>query len=61
VIATGPVVPDFGGKTLRNVLEIASGIGLDIEPSGRGVARSQSPAPGERIAPGEKVKVQFAR
>ena len=60
-IATGPVVPNFQGKTLRAVLEEASGIGLDIEPSGRGVARSQSPAPGERIVPGEKVKVQFAR
>ena len=60
-VASGPVVPNFQGKTLRSVLEIASGIGLDVEPSGRGVARSQSPAPGQRIAPGEKVKVQFAR
>ena len=60
-IATGPVVPNFEGKTLRTVLEMASGIGLDIEPIGRGVARSQSPAAGERIASGEKVKVQFAR
>jgi cell division protein FtsI (penicillin-binding protein 3) len=59
--ATGPVVPDFQGKTLRTVLEIASGIGLDIEPSGRGVARSQVPAAGQRSVPGEKVKVQFAR
>jgi cell division protein FtsI (penicillin-binding protein 3) len=59
--ATGPIVPDFQGKTLRAVLEIASGIGLDIEPSGRGVARSQIPAPGQRVAAGEKVKVQFAR
>ena len=60
-VATGPVVPNFEGKTLRNVLEEASGMGLDIEPSGRGVARSQSPAAGQRIVPGEKVKVQFAR
>ena len=60
-VATGPVVPNFSGKTLRSVLEEASGIGLDIEPSGRGVARSQTPAPGHRIVPGEKVKVQFAR
>ena len=59
--ATGPVVPDFQGKTLRAVLEIASGMGLEIEPLGRGVARSQVPAPGQRIAQGEKVKVQFAR
>ena len=59
--ATGPVVPNFQGKTLRSVLEQASGIGLDIEPSGRGVARSQNPAAGQRIVPGEKVKVQFAR
>ena len=60
-IATGPVVPNFQGKTLRSVLEEASGMGLDIEPSGRGVARFQTPAPGQRIVPGEKVKVQFAR
>lgn len=60
-VATGPVVPNFQGKTLRTVLEEASGVGLDIEPSGHGVARSQSPAPGQRIVPGEKVKVQFAR
>jgi len=59
--ATGPIVPNFQGKTLRNVLEEASGLGLDIEPSGRGIARSQFPAPGQRIVPGEKVKVQFAR
>ena len=59
--ATGPIVPNFQGKTMRAVLELASGIGLDIEPSGRGVARSQSPAAGRRILPGEKVKVQFAR
>ncbi len=59
--ATGPVVPNFQGKTMRAVLELASGIGLDIEPSGRGVARSQSPAAGRRSVPGEKVKVQFAR
>ena len=60
-VATGPIVPNFQGKTLRSVLEEASGAGLDIEPSGRGVARSQSPAPGQRIVSGEKVKVQFAR
>ena len=60
-IATGPVVPNFRGKTLRAVLEEASGMGLDIEPSGRGLARTQMPAPGQRIVPGEKVKVQFAQ
>jgi cell division protein FtsI (penicillin-binding protein 3) len=60
-VATGPVVPDFQGKTLRAVLEQASGLGLEIEPLGRGVARSQVPAPGQRIGQGEKVKVQFAR
>lgn len=60
-VAAGPVVPNFQGKTLRAVLEAASGMGLDIEPQGHGVARSQSPAPGERIAPGQKVKVLFAR
>ena len=60
-VATGPIVPNFQGKTLRSVLEEASGAGLDIEPSGRGVARSQSPAPGQRIVSGEKVKVQFGR
>ena len=60
-IATGLVVPDFQGKTLRAVLEQASGIGLEVEPSGRGVARFQSPAPGQRIVTGEKVKVQFAK
>lgn len=55
------VVPSFLGKPLRSVIELAEQAGIEIEPSGSGVAREQSPAAGARVVPGQKVTVRFGR
>ena len=57
----GGPAPDFRGKTLRTVLELAASRGVDVVPEGRGIARSQIPAPGEPLEPGKPVKVSFRR
>ncbi len=59
--ASGPRVPDFHGKTMRAVLEESSAKGLEVEISGKGIARSQSPAAGSVLARGGRIKVQFTR
>jgi cell division protein FtsI (penicillin-binding protein 3) len=55
------VVPDFRGKALRPALEEAQSVGIELEVSGSGVARDQSPAAGARILPGGHVVVMFGR
>jgi hypothetical protein len=57
----GPRVPDFAGKTLREVIEEASEMGLTVRLDGRGVARRQEPAAGSLLAAGDVIRVQFAR
>ncbi len=59
--ATGPRVPDFRGKTMREVLEISASQGLPVEFDGAGLARDQAPAPGEVLASGQQVRVRFGR
>ena len=60
-VTIGPVVPSFLGKSVRGAIEAAQQQGLEIDVVGSGLARSQSPAPGSRIAPGEHISVRFAR
>ena len=55
------MAPSLLGKTVRSAVESAQRAGIEIEVIGDGVARSQSPAPGERIPPGGHVVVRFAR
>jgi cell division protein FtsI (penicillin-binding protein 3) len=57
----GPRVPDFRGKTVRNVIEEAAALGIPVEFTGTGVARAQVPAAGAVLPLGERVRVQFAR
>jgi len=57
----GPRVPDFAGKTLREVVEEASEMGLTVRLDGRGVARRQEPAAGSLLAAGDVIRVQFTR
>ena len=57
----GIVVPSFLGKTVRGAVEAAQDAGLEIEATGSGVARQQSPPPGTRVAAGAHVTVQFGR
>jgi len=59
--ATGPRVPNFRGKTMRDVLAEATAKGLIILPDGSGIARVQYPAPGTPLKQGDRIRVQFAR
>jgi cell division protein FtsI (penicillin-binding protein 3) len=60
-VLQGPVVPDFRGKTVREVIASASESGLPVMVEGSGIARLQLPAPGSVLMDGRKVRVQFRR
>jgi cell division protein FtsI (penicillin-binding protein 3) len=60
-ILAGPKVPDFRGMQLVAVMRKSSQLGLDVEVVGSGTATRQEPPPGGMLAPGEKVRVEFAR
>jgi cell division protein FtsI (penicillin-binding protein 3) len=57
----GPRVPNFQGKTVRNVIEQAAALGIPMEFSGSGIARAQVPEPGAILPLGQRVRVQFGR
>ncbi len=52
-------VPDFSGKTMRDVTEICLRLGLDPVLIGSSLATNQAPAPGAKVKRGAKVTVQF--
>ena len=60
-VITGPRVPNFNGKTLRDVLEQSAALGIQVQFSGSGLAAAQQPAPGTPLREGERIRVQFAR
>ena len=60
-VGGGVVVPDFSGKPLRAALEQAQAVGLELEVTGSGVARAQSPLPGARVPQSGHVSVRFGR
>jgi len=53
------VVPDFSGKTMRDVTEGCMRLGLDPVLVGTNVAIQQSPAAGSKVRRGTKVMVEF--
>ncbi|MDP9267564.1 MAG: transpeptidase family protein [Acidobacteriota bacterium] len=57
----GAVVPQFVGKPLRQVIELAQESGIELDVSGSGVARAQAPPAGTRIPAGAHVAVRLAR
>ncbi len=57
----GPVVPDFRGKTVREVVEESSESGLPVLVAGSGIAQAQSPLPGTPLTSATRVRVQFRR
>jgi membrane peptidoglycan carboxypeptidase len=64
VVATdvnGPKVPDFVGKTVKDVMQEAAAEGLDVEMRGDGLARAQLPTAGAPLMPGEHIRVKFTR
>lgn len=54
-----PRVPNFVGKTVKDVVTEATADGLELEMSGSGLARAQSPEPGVALFPGERIRVRF--
>jgi len=61
ITPAGPRVPNFDGKTEREVMALASQAGIPVVFAGSGIVRGQMPLAGEVLLPGQKVKVQFAR
>jgi membrane peptidoglycan carboxypeptidase len=56
-----PKVPNFVGKTVKDVMTEAAADGLDVDMAGSGLARAQTPQPGAALLPGERIRVRFAR
>jgi cell division protein FtsI (penicillin-binding protein 3) len=54
-------VPDFRGKTTRDVIQQSTAMGVPVEVFGSGMALRQDPPPGSALRPGVTVKVQFGR
>jgi hypothetical protein len=54
-------VPNFRGKSMRDVLAEAAAKGLIIMPDGSGIARVQYPPAGTPLHEGDRIRVQFAR
>jgi hypothetical protein len=52
-------VPDFFGKTMRDVTEMCLRLGLDPVLVGSSLATNQTPAPGAKVRRGAKITVQF--
>ena len=52
-------VPDFSGRTMREVTEMCLRLGLDPVLVGSGIASNQTPAAGAKLRLGAKVAVQF--
>lgn len=61
VESSAPKVPNFVGKTVRDVAQEAAATGLDVDLYGEGLARAQNPAAGALLHPGAHVAVRFAR
>lgn len=52
-------VPDFSGKTMRDVMDTALKLGLEPVLVGSSLAISQTPAAGAKVRRGAKITVQF--
>jgi cell division protein FtsI (penicillin-binding protein 3) len=52
-------VPDFSGKTMREVTEACIRLGLEPVLVGTSLATNQAPAAGARVRRGAKITVQF--
>ncbi len=53
------VVPDFRGKTMRGVLDIAMQMGVEVNIRGSGTAVMQTPPPGTPLKKEEAIRVVF--
>ncbi|MBI5966624.1 MAG: transpeptidase family protein [Deltaproteobacteria bacterium] len=53
------IMPDFYGKSIRQVVQTAQRLGLDLKIEGSGRAVAQSPAPGQVLQGNQKGLVKF--
>jgi cell division protein FtsI (penicillin-binding protein 3) len=53
------VMPDFSGKSIRQVLQMAQRLGLELKFVGSGKAVAQTPPPGQVLQGGMKGTVRF--
>lgn len=60
-VESGVLVPSVIGMPLRSAIEAAARAGLEIDATGSGIARVQSPPPGSRIPAGARIAVRFSR
>ena len=60
-VESGVLVPSVVGLPLRAAIEAAARSGLEIDATGSGIAREQSPPAGSRIPPGARIAVRFSR
>jgi hypothetical protein len=56
-----PRAPNLLGKTKRDVAALMAANGHRVEMRGSGVVRTQHPAPGAILRPGERIVVGFHR
>src|SRR5262249_7227860 len=54
------VVPDFGGKSLRQVTQDCLKAGLRLQSIGSGAAIQQAPPPGTTVSAGARIQVRFS-
>ncbi len=54
-------VPNFQGKSVRDVIQQSAALGIPVEFTGSGIARAQIPAPGELLPSGRAVRIEFGR
>jgi cell division protein FtsI (penicillin-binding protein 3) len=54
-------VPSFVGLSIRQVIETAASVGLEVEVAGSGTVREQAPAAGAMVSPGTRVVVRGTR
>jgi len=61
MLLAGPVVPNFQGKSLREVIQESAARGLPVEYVGTGVVHLQAPPPGVILPMGERVKIKLGQ
>ncbi len=53
------VAPDMRGLTMREAFSLAARLGIEIEPTGSGMAQTQFPEPDEALLEGQVLQLHF--
>jgi cell division protein FtsI (penicillin-binding protein 3) len=54
-----PKVPNFVGRTIRDVMQLAASESIEVDMFGDGLAREQNPPAGALLVEGEHIRVRF--